>query len=155
MNMREKMARLNPKKSFRQFFSQWRIFDRFVSPDDQWMHPVHQGDSKMETLDYQKYQLADLEKMLASALKPVQPRTEFVKDLRLRLMDHSIPSVIPSRMPASHFALLVTGSILSGVFLVIAGSRAVATFLGALGVLSYVKTKVDGKRIATAPKRAF
>ena len=149
------MARLNPKRSFRRLFSQLRFFDRSLLSDDRWIYPVDQGDSTMETMEDQKYQLADLEKLLASALRPVQPRSDFVKDLRQRLMDHSIPSVAQKRTPTSHYALLVTASILSGAFLLVAGSRAVISFLSALGVLSYMKAKVDGKNIVSAPKRAF
>jgi hypothetical protein len=107
----------------------------------------------MENLDYQKHQLADLEELLASTLKPVQLRPQFVRELRHRLMDTSIPSVVEKRVPTSHYALLVIASIISGTFLVVAGSKAVATFLGTLGVLSFMKSKVDQQRSAPAQER--
>lgn len=155
MNMQEIMERLDPRKPFRKFLSKWRLFDRFISPDQDWMDPVHRGESTMENLDNQKYQLADLEKLLASTMKPVKPRPGFVRELRQRLMDPSIPSVVENKTPPSHYALLVTASILSGAFLVVAGSRAVVTFLGTVGVLSYLKTRVDEKGLTPAPKQAI
>jgi hypothetical protein len=63
--------------------------------------------------------LAEVEKQLKSTLVPVQPRAEYVRTLRTRLMEDKAPSA-----NVFQYLILAVAGILSSVLLVATGIRA-------------------------------
>lgn len=62
--------------------------------------------------------LENLESDLASVFKPVEPRPEFVRDLRHRLVNFPIPASPDSGSKIPQYMTLTIASLLSGVALI-------------------------------------
>jgi len=87
--------------------------------------------------------LSSLEARLDSALRPLQPREEFVQQLRNQLVgvpDRHKIALSPEKM---RNGLLIAGAAVSALVVVAAGVRATITFLGALGVIQQVKKQAN------------
>ena len=88
-------------------------------------------------------ELQSLQNELQDKLTPMEPRTQFVSDLRLRLMDQfTTPDVDPqmSQQQALQTGLLVTGGILGSLIVVLAGIRSLVSFIGLVGLfISWIR----------------
>jgi hypothetical protein len=83
-------------------------------------------------------ELIDLEMRLQETLVPVAPRAEFVEGLRRNLLIQF--SGIELLAPADQnnnlqTGLLITGGILGGIFVVLAGVRGIVSLIGIVGLL--------------------
>ena len=98
-------------------------------------------------------ELQDLEKILHENLIPVDPRPQFVNDLRRALLRQFINAEIsPSRQhKILHTGLLVTSGILGSIVVIITGIRGVVSLVGVVGlVISWFK---QNSHSSVAPSR--
>lgn len=91
--------------------------------------------------------LDSFESNLEAALQPVEPRPEFVHDLRRHLMNLTAPVTPPSDSKVPQYIALTIASLLSGVAIVGFG---VWVILGLLG-----KIQSDEKRVVSSPRTAL
>lgn len=90
-----------------------------------------------------KHKVSSFERLLESALQPVQPEGGFVRHLRSQLVGARSRALFNPESDTWRNALLIGGVIASGVFMVVAGVRIVASILAALGLLQQVKKQLD------------
>ena len=94
-----------------------------------------------------------LEVLLESTLRPIKPNSEFINDLRYRLLGQTEKKVLGMPEETFHLVLLVLGMVTSGAVLIFAGIRAIIAILGSLGLLQqYRKTMKDNP--VSGPKLA-
>ena len=79
----------------------------------------------MKVSEVNKEELEDLEQLMQTSLPPVNPRPEFVHQLRQRLTDPLLPTVRFPRIVTSQFFLLIAVGIISGVIFILTASRLV------------------------------
>ena len=113
-------------------------------------HTLWKKVDKMRNLFWGKKQkeqeVAEMERRLQAVLRPVKPRPEFVRDLRLQLVNQ-FNSLEPDPQMGSRQLLLVTAAgFLSGALILVLGIRTVLALLSALGVIHQVKRQLDEKR---------
>ncbi len=95
------------------------------------------------------FKLEPVERRLEELLQPVEPRPEFVSELRQKLVGEPKKQWLGLGMPKLQTVLLVVGAIASAGFVLVAGIRAILTLLGTLGVLQASK-QVNKKSIKPA-----
>jgi hypothetical protein len=82
-----------------------------------------------------------IEALLTDTLIPVTPRIGFVQSLFSRMQNTSTLVVEDDEHDWSDIGILILASILGGIFIFIANTRIIITFLGALGILQYIRQK--------------
>ena len=95
--------------------------------------------------------LPGIEIMLKTTLKPVTPRSEFVKNLRQRLLDPDRLAVRIPQINTRHSLILSLAGIAGGTLFLVTGLRAVLSLIGALGVIVLLKRQGQTKGI-TSPR---
>lgn len=90
-----------------------------------------------------KNKMIALEEKLSSALKSVEPRAEFVQQLRSQLVGEPKKKRFGFTPAKLQSGLLVFGGVVSAVLMVMAGFRALVTLLGTLGIIGQVKKQID------------
>ena len=91
--------------------------------------------SRSKKIEDESFQ--ELEYYLRTILKPVEPRVNFVSDLKARLVHTpDTGSKLPARF---HYALLAVAGVISSILIVITGVRAALTLLGAMGLMRHIK----------------
>ncbi|MBN2500073.1 MAG: hypothetical protein JXB38_04840 [Anaerolineales bacterium] len=92
-----------------------------------------------------------LEVLLESTLKPIAPNSEFINDLRYRLLGQTEEKKVLG-MPENtfHLVLLVVGMLASGAVLILTGIRAIIAILGSLGLLQQYRKTLKDKPVAGA-----
>jgi hypothetical protein len=95
------------------------------------------------------FKLEPVERRLEAVLQPVEPRPEFVRELRQKLVGPAQKGWLGLAMPKFEVILLVVGSIASVGIVLVAGIRALITLLGTIGVLQASK-QVNKKAIKPA-----
>lgn len=90
-----------------------------------------------------KMEISGLENQLQSVLRPLNPRPEFIGDLRTRLKSYSeLPDdQLPSGM---QFLLILAFSLVTVLAMVAVSIRVVMVMLGALGMLSQLRRRQAG-----------
>ncbi len=89
---------------------------------------------------------SEIESLLASYLRPVNPRPEFVNQLQQRLLDTTRPIVkIPGKKYID-YGLIAAASLIGSALVLMTGVRAVLTFMSALGILHFVKRQTEDKK---------
>lgn len=97
--------------------------------------------SKWDDLDYVE-DLSEIEDYLESMLLPVEPRPQYIDELRLRLIQPTGIDLSERVSPEMLRKLAFTGAgIASGVLVLLTAVRAVVALLGALGYLRILKEK--------------
>ncbi len=87
-----------------------------------------------------------LESELDASLRPVAPRTDFVRSLRDDLVGKAKETPFFLR---SNF-LLISGAVLSGLMMIMAGARSIISFLAAIGLIRQIsrnKEEQDSPRL--------
>jgi hypothetical protein len=88
-------------------------------------------------------ELRSFEWRLDKSLFPIEPRPEFVTNLRKNLLNQNLEIALLPPKPQNQrlqTGILVTGGVLSVLFMVLAGVRGVVSIVGAVGLLiSFVK----------------
>jgi len=79
----------------------------------------------MKVSQVNKEGLEDLEQLMQTSLPSVNPRPEFVHQLRQRLTDPLLPTVRFPRKVTSQFLLLIAVGVISGVIFILTASRLV------------------------------
>jgi hypothetical protein len=92
-----------------------------------------------------------LEKRLASSLKPIEPRPEFVRNLRIKIVGEDLKKIIGIPVQRVQEGLLVAGGILSIAVVVFSGIRAVLAILSALGILQLKRKVEDTNKVPLHP----
>jgi hypothetical protein len=69
----------------------------------------------------------DVEDALISAMRPVIPRQEFIKDMRRRVVSYSEPGSVMLEDRSLPFTLWILAGIASGVVLLLIGIRSMVT----------------------------
>ena len=95
--------------------------------------------------------LRELEKHLASTLTPVEPRSEFIRNLRVKLVGKESRTILGLPPQKVQEGLLIAGGILSLFVVVFAGIRAILTLLSALGLLQLKKQVEDNSKVPLQP----
>jgi len=95
--------------------------------------------------------LRELEKYLSSTLKPVEPRPEFIQNLRIKLIGKESKRILGLPMQRVQEGLLIAGSVLSLFVVVFTGIRAMLAILSALGLLQLKKQVEDNSKVPLRP----
>jgi ElaB/YqjD/DUF883 family membrane-anchored ribosome-binding protein len=77
---------------------------------------------------------AALETRLNRSLYRVQPRVEYVRDLKGRLVKTTIPAPVARSEQLKRYAPWIAAGVLGGIVLLVTGIRAVLGLLGPLGM---------------------
>jgi hypothetical protein len=94
-----------------------------------------------------------LEVLLESTLKPIAPDSEFINDLRYRLLGQREKKILGLPEETFHVVLLVLGMLASGAVLILTGIRAIIAILGSLGLLQQYRKTMKDKPVS-GPKLA-
>lgn len=87
-----------------------------------------------------EHQLAETEALLRASLKPVEPRPDYVRSLKGRLLFPADAPQLSKEEPAlMHLILLIVASLLSGGFVLVVGIKGVAALLEAIGKWQQVR----------------
>jgi hypothetical protein len=93
-----------------------------------------------------KLKIEELEKILQVSLRPMVPSPDFVRHLRQRLTDYDIPVVqYQPTTQKKQLLLLAIASLISGVFLLLTGSRLILALLGSIGLLQHFRRQAQEK----------
>ena len=92
-----------------------------------------------------------LEKRLASSLKPIEARPEFVRNLRIMVVGEDSKKIIGIPVQRLQEGLLVAGGILSVAVVVFSGIRAVLAILSALGMMQLKQKVEDTNKVPLHP----
>lgn len=92
-----------------------------------------------------------LEERLKTTLKPIQPRPDFLRNLRIQLVGEEKKSVLGIPSQKVQEGLLVAGGILSFAVVVFTGIRAVIAVLSALGIMQIKKKVEDSTQVPIQP----
>ena len=79
--------------------------------------------------------LITLEKKLESTLISVEPRSDFVKGLRTKVIGAPEKSAVPLSNKKVQKGLLVAGGVVSFLLMLLVGVRVIITILGAVGLI--------------------
>lgn len=96
---------------------------------------------------------SELESLLETYLIPVKPRTEFVTQLKRRLLDSTRPRVNFPTQRYLDYGLIALVSLAGSALVLITGIRAVLTVMSALGIIHLVKNQAEEKQVSS-PKPA-
>lgn len=93
-----------------------------------------------------QYNFQELESNLREILQPVVPTTDFVVDLKKRLLRYprwkiTLPGMLKSSM-------LVSAGLFSGVLILVTSIRAIVTILGTFKILRQINTQVNKKQVS-------
>ena len=94
-----------------------------------------------------------LEVLLESTLKPIAPNSEFINDLRYRLLGQTEKKILGMPEDTFQVVLLILGVLASGAVLVLTAIRAIIAILGSLGLLQQYRKTLKSKPVA-GPKLA-
>lgn len=86
-----------------------------------------------------KLELSTLEERIKAALPPVQARPDFLENLRGQLLAREDHLIFGLPAKTLRGGLLVVGAVISGLLMIIAGIRTLASFLGIVGLLRRVR----------------
>ena len=92
-----------------------------------------------------------LEERLQTTLKPIQARTDFLRNLRVQLVGEESKKLLGIPSQKVQEGLLVAGGILSLAVVVFTGIRAVLAVLSALGIMQLKKKVEDTSSIPLQP----
>jgi hypothetical protein len=95
--------------------------------------------------------LRGLEKHLSSTLTPIEPRPEYIKKLRVKLVGKESRKFLNLSPQKIQDGLLLVGGILSLFVVVFTGIRAVLALLSALGLLQLKKQVEDNSKAPFQP----
>jgi hypothetical protein len=95
---------------------------------------------------YEKPDIQSLEAYLFEALVPVTPSTEFVGNLRERLLIEPESIIVQKKADPLSGILLGSAGVLSGILILVLGVRAILALLGGKGNLRQVKNQMQPKR---------
>lgn len=91
--------------------------------------------------------IEQVERLLELTLQPVSPRQEFISQLRRQVLRINRPAEHYGRDKNSHYVLLAVASIASATFLLITGTRAVLSLMGAMSMIHLLKKEATAKRL--------
>ena len=94
-----------------------------------------------------------LEVLLESTLKPIAPNSEFINDLRYRLLGQTEKKILGMPEDTFQIVLLILGMVASGAVLILTGIRAIIAILGSLGLLQQYRKTLRDKPVS-GPKLA-
>ena len=95
--------------------------------------------------------LRELERHLASTLAPVEPRPEFIRNLRVKLIGKESKNILGLPPQRVREGLLIAGGVLSLFVVVLTGIRAALTVLSALGLLQLKKQVENNSKAPLQP----
>ena len=90
----------------------------------------------------------DMETYLQTYLVPLAPRPQFVAGLKKRLFESMQPAEVTLESDSTELlrkVLLGGAGVVSSVFLLVAGIRAVVTIIGAIGAIRQLRQKRMGE----------
>jgi hypothetical protein len=93
-------------------------------------------------------EIKTLEEQLLTVLVPIEPRTEYVHELRRNLLKESELELSKPKPALVQKVVLTLAGLLSGTLLLMLGVRGVITLLNSRGAIQQLKNKIQGGKTA-------